>query len=54
MNQALGQRLRLKESGLRGQLAELPSLIVALSGGTDSAYLAWVANQALGARALAE
>ncbi len=42
-----------KEQRLREALAELPSLIVALSGGTDSAYLAWVANEALGQRALA-
>jgi pyridinium-3,5-biscarboxylic acid mononucleotide sulfurtransferase len=41
-----------KERVLVAKLAELPSLIVALSGGTDSAYLAWAAQQALGARAL--
>jgi pyridinium-3,5-biscarboxylic acid mononucleotide sulfurtransferase len=33
-------------------LAELPSLIVALSGGIDSAYLAWAAHHVLGSRAL--
>src|SRR3981189_690940 len=37
---------------LLARLAEIPSLIVALSGGADSAYLAWAAHQALGARAL--
>lgn len=37
-----------KEGRLRGSLASLPSLIVALSGGTDSAYLAWVAREVLG------
>jgi len=42
-----------KEERLRERLGKLPSLIVALSGGTDSAYLAWVANQALGEQALA-
>jgi len=42
-----------KEERLREALSELPSLIVALSGGTDSAYLAWVASDALGERALA-
>jgi uncharacterized protein len=41
-----------KEHALLTQLAELSSVIVALSGGTDSAYLAWAAQQALGARAL--
>src|SRR6267143_1146277 len=37
---------------LLARLAEIPSLIVALSGGADSAYLAWAAHEALGARAL--
>jgi pyridinium-3,5-biscarboxylic acid mononucleotide sulfurtransferase len=41
-----------KERQLLSQLAELPSLIVALSGGADSAYLSWVAQRALGDRAL--
>ena len=41
-----------KEQLLFAKLAELPSLIVALSGGTDSAYLAWAAQQSLGDRAL--
>jgi uncharacterized protein len=41
-----------KEELLLARLAELPSVIVALSGGTDSAYLAWAAHRALGARAL--
>src|SRR6267378_2224090 len=41
-----------KESLLLARLAEIPSLIVALSGGADSAYLAWAAHKALGARAL--
>lgn len=34
-------------------LRQLDSLIVALSGGADSAYLAWAAHTALGERALA-
>jgi len=42
-----------KEVRVREQLAALPSLIVAFSGGTDSAYLAWVAHEILAARALA-
>src|SRR5215472_16732074 len=41
-----------KENLLLSRFAELPSLIVALSGGADSAYLAWAANRALGNRAL--
>ncbi|MHB8610103.1 MAG: ATP-dependent sacrificial sulfur transferase LarE [Candidatus Acidiferrales bacterium] len=41
-----------KESLLLKQLAELPALIVALSGGADSAYLAWAAHRALGDHAL--
>jgi uncharacterized protein len=41
-----------KERALFAALAEVPSLIVALSGGADSAYLAWAAHQVLGDRAL--
>ncbi|HET9401992.1 MAG TPA: ATP-dependent sacrificial sulfur transferase LarE [Candidatus Acidoferrales bacterium] len=41
-----------QQSALLRVLAELPSLIVALSGGADSAYLAWAADQALGERSL--
>lgn len=41
-----------KENHLLSRLAEIPSLIVALSGGADSAYLAWAAHRALGGRAL--
>jgi len=44
--------LEQKESQLVANLAELPSLVVALSGGADSAYLAWAAHKALGQRAL--
>jgi len=42
-----------KENLLLARLAEIPSLIVALSGGADSAYLAWAAREALADRALA-
>jgi len=42
-----------KEAALFARLAELPSLLIALSGGADSAYLAWAADQVLGERALA-
>ncbi len=42
-----------KETFLLARLAEIPSLIVALSGGADSAYLAWASHKVLGTRALA-
>ena len=42
----------VKENLLFAQLAGIPSLIVALSGGADSAYLAWAAHETLGARSL--
>jgi len=42
-----------KEHQLFENLCNLGRVIVAYSGGTDSAYLAWAANQALGANALA-
>jgi uncharacterized protein len=41
-----------KENALLSRLAGIPSLIVALSGGADSAYLAWAAHKALGFRTL--
>ena len=41
-----------KELQLLAKLAEIPALIVALSGGADSAYLAWAAQRSLGDRAL--
>ena len=41
-----------KENLLLARLAAIPSLIVALSGGADSAYLAWAADEALGPGAL--
>jgi pyridinium-3,5-biscarboxylic acid mononucleotide sulfurtransferase len=41
-----------KENLLLSRLSELSSLIVALSGGADSAYLAWAAHRALGNRIL--
>jgi uncharacterized protein len=45
--------LRSKESTLRADLRLLGRLIVAYSGGVDSAYLAWVAHQVLGPNMLA-
>jgi pyridinium-3,5-biscarboxylic acid mononucleotide sulfurtransferase len=44
--------LEERESLLISRLAEISSIVVALSGGADSAYLAWAADQALGNRAL--
>jgi uncharacterized protein len=41
-----------KESQLLARLGQVPSLIVALSGGADSVYLAWAAQRALSTRAL--
>ena len=44
--------LQRKASALHDLLSDFPSLIVAYSGGVDSAFLAWAATDALGARAL--
>jgi len=41
-----------KETLLLAQLGQLPSVIIALSGGADSAYLAWAAQRALRERVL--
>ena len=45
--------LETKQQRLEEQLSKLPSLIVAYSGGVDSAYLAYAAHHALGERMLA-
>ncbi len=42
-----------KQQKLFRLLGEMESVIVAYSGGTDSAYLAWAANEVLGAHAIA-
>ena len=41
-----------KQRSLFASLSALPAVLVALSGGADSAYLAWAAQQALGERAV--
>jgi uncharacterized protein len=45
--------LEKKQARLEEQLGRMPSLIVAYSGGVDSAYLAYAAHRALGERMLA-
>jgi uncharacterized protein len=42
-----------KEQALRDALASLDSVVVAYSGGVDSAYLAYIASRTLGDRAVA-
>ena len=42
-----------KQERLFAALRGIESLLIALSGGADSSYLAWAAHQALGERALA-
>jgi uncharacterized protein len=48
-----GAELKDKSAKLQERLGSLGSLLVAYSGGTDSAFLAWAAHQALGERMLA-
>jgi pyridinium-3,5-biscarboxylic acid mononucleotide sulfurtransferase len=47
------ERLREKEQQLFSALSQLRRVIVAFSGGTDSAYLAWAASRVLGPDAIA-
>src|SRR5260370_11483535 len=52
MGEGSAEMAEEKERGLLERLGESRSVIVALSGGTDSAYLAWAAYRALGEKAL--
>jgi pyridinium-3,5-biscarboxylic acid mononucleotide sulfurtransferase len=52
-NQVERSALEAKQMKLFGILRDLRRVIVAYSGGTDSAYLAWAAKQALGDAAIA-
>jgi uncharacterized protein len=49
----IGTDLHARRAALEERLRELGSLLVAYSGGVDSAYLALAAHRVLGARALA-
>lgn len=49
---AAGHPRNEKAAALNRLLEDLPALIVAYSGGVDSAYLAWAATRVLGDRAL--
>jgi pyridinium-3,5-biscarboxylic acid mononucleotide sulfurtransferase len=48
----ISHSIAAKEAALRHALSALPSLIIAYSGGVDSAYLALTATDVLGPRAL--
>ncbi len=48
MTEAAVSELAAKQSRLEDSLRQLHSVIVAYSGGIDSAYLAWVASRVLG------
>ena len=49
----LNSELQVKFEALRASLASVESLLVAYSGGTDSAFLAYTAHAVLGDRMLA-
>src|SRR6266481_4553474 len=53
MRMVLSAELAAKRSALERILAPLGRTLVAYSGGTDSAFLAWAAHQVLGDRLLA-
>ncbi len=49
----MSEALKAKQDRLFAALEQLDEVIVAYSGGTDSAYLAWAAHRVLGDRAIA-
>jgi len=51
--QFLSSNLDRKEHALRARLASLGSVLIAYSGGTDSAFLAWSGHEVLGEKTLA-
>jgi uncharacterized protein len=53
MNVAIGSDIAAKKSVLADELRRLGRLLVAYSGGVDSAYLAWIAHRELGDNMLA-
>ena len=53
MNPLYNKNMDEKERQLFNALEKMGSVIVAYSGGADSAYLAWAAHRVLGARAVA-
>ncbi len=53
MDSSQSTALDRKEARLLELLREMGAVMVAYSGGTDSAYLAWAANEALGDKAIA-
>jgi pyridinium-3,5-biscarboxylic acid mononucleotide sulfurtransferase len=52
VGEASAEQASEKEQVLFAKLGEQKSLLIALSGGTDSAYLGWAAHRVLGDRAL--